>query len=264
MSSSTGVYKTTRKNGTIYYRASITFSNKHISLGSFSSYISAHNAYLEAKDIISSDISLYDYAKTNTLTFHKFVVLINFRDNKYYIKNPIYLHKYYFSYFLDQSTELTFDVDDLFYYSNHKIFKKNGYMFVNDYGMQVNILSRYGIKNFAVNGKDYHFKDGDSNNLRYHNIIVTNKYYGVEKITKNNTPVYLSKIHINGYTKIGTYKTDIEAAIAYNKAVDFVIANNISSRNYTKNYISDIDSKENYLKLYDSIKISRNILSLIK
>jgi hypothetical protein len=257
-----GVYKATKKNGTVYYRSSITYLNKHISLGSFDSEVSAHNAYLEAKDITNSNKSIYDYTDSNFLSFHKFVVLINFRDNKYYIKNPIYLHKYYFSYFLDQATELAFDVDDLFYYSNHKIFRKNGYMFVNDYGMQVNILSRYGIKNFAVNGKDYHFKDGDSNNLRYHNIVVTNKYYGVQKIIKNSTPLYLSKIHINGYTKIGRYKTDIEAAIAYNKAVDFVIANNISSRHYTKNYIQDIYSKEDYFKIYDSIKLSNNILSL--
>ncbi|GMQ56352.1 hypothetical protein AN1V17_07450 [Vallitalea sediminicola] len=259
-----GVYTATKKNGTIYYRSSITHQNKHISLGSFPTELSAHKAYLEAWNLINGKMDIYDYTDSNLLTYHKFIVLINFRDNKYYVKNPIYLHKYYFSYFLDQSTELIFDVDDLFYYSNHKIFKKNGYLFVNDYGMQINILSRYGIKNFAVNQKDYYFKDSDSNNLRYHNIIVINKYYGVEKIIKNDKVTYLSKIHINGYTKIGTFKTDIEAAIAYNKAVDFIIANNISSKNYSKNYISEINSKEDYLELYDSIRLPKNIVSLRK
>lgn len=159
-------------------------------------------------------------------------------------------------------TELTFDVDDLFYYSNHKIFRKIGYLFVNDYGMQVNILSRYGIKNFAVEGKDYHFKDGDSNNMRYHNIIIVNKYYGIERMTNQNEYLYLAKIRINGYMKIGTYKTEIEAAIAYNKAVDFVLSNNISTIKYNKNFISEIDSYEEYTKIYDSIKLPKNILSL--
>ena len=32
-----GVYTATKKDGTLYYRSSITFQNKHISLGSFSS-----------------------------------------------------------------------------------------------------------------------------------------------------------------------------------------------------------------------------------
>ena len=30
-----GVYKAARKDGTLYYRCSITYQNKHISLGSF-------------------------------------------------------------------------------------------------------------------------------------------------------------------------------------------------------------------------------------
>ncbi len=69
--------------------------------------------------------------------------------------------------------------------------KKNGYLFVNDYGMQVNILSRYGIKNFAVKDKDYYFKDGDCMNFRYHNIVVINPYYGVEKVKKK----YATTLH---------------------------------------------------------------------
>lgn len=257
-----GVSEASRKDGTIYYRSSITYKSKHISLGSYPSALFAHNAYKEAKDILNSNQTIFEYRNNSLLSFEKHVILINFRDNKYYIKNPIYLHKYYLSYYLDIKTELIFDVDDLFYYSNHKIFTKNGYMFVNDYGMQVNILSRYGIKNFAVNEKDYIFKDGNCNNMRYHNIIIINKYYGVERISRNNIHLYLAKIRINGYMRIGIYKTEIEAAISYNKAVDFVKNNNISEINYNKNFISELDSYEDYMKIYDTIKLSKNLLSL--
>ena len=41
-----GVYTAKRKNGTVYYRASLTYRNKHISLGSFVSDIDANRAYL--------------------------------------------------------------------------------------------------------------------------------------------------------------------------------------------------------------------------
>lgn len=35
--------------------------------------------------------------------------------------------------------------------------RRGGHLFVADYGMQVNILNRYGIKNYAVKDKDYIF-----------------------------------------------------------------------------------------------------------
>ena len=40
-----GVYKAARKDGTLYYRCSITYQNKHISLGSFEKEETAHLAY---------------------------------------------------------------------------------------------------------------------------------------------------------------------------------------------------------------------------
>ena len=46
-----GVYTATKKDGTLYYRSSITFQNKHISLGSFSSEDLAATAYLEAENL---------------------------------------------------------------------------------------------------------------------------------------------------------------------------------------------------------------------
>ncbi|TCK98685.1 hypothetical protein EDC19_1118 [Natranaerovirga hydrolytica] len=257
-----GVYVAYKKNGEKYYRSSITYNNKHISLGSFESELKAHNAYRVARNILFSNTSqLEDFSTKHYISFHKWVVLHNYKNNGVYIKNPIYLHKYYFSYFLDQNTELKFDVDDLFYYSNHKIFRRNGYLFVNDYGMQVNILSRYGIKNYAIEGKDYIFKDGDTTNFRYHNIEVINPYYGVSIHNKNDRCYYVAKIHINGDYIIGKYNTLEIAAIAYNKAVDYVKKHKNIHKNFTKNFIENMDTVT-YKKIYDDIPISHKLINL--
>ena len=42
-----GAFKAQKKDGTIYYRSSITYKNKHISLGSFKTEEEASGAYLE-------------------------------------------------------------------------------------------------------------------------------------------------------------------------------------------------------------------------
>ena len=47
-----GVYKAKKKDSSIYYRASITYRGKHISLGSFSDESDANQAYLDAKSIL--------------------------------------------------------------------------------------------------------------------------------------------------------------------------------------------------------------------
>ena len=57
-----GSFKATKKDGTIYYRSSITYKNKHISLGSFSTDKEAHLAYLEANTLLSdSNITLDNF-----------------------------------------------------------------------------------------------------------------------------------------------------------------------------------------------------------
>ena len=153
-----GVYKTTKKDGTIYYRASMTFHNKHISLGSSLDADIANAMYLEGQ-LLCSDltVTIQDFTSyIEHLSFEKAVTILNFRDHGMYIKTPIYLQKGFFLYFLTPSEILKFDNDDLFYYSSHKIMRRNGHLFVNDYGMQYNIAARYGIKNFAVAGRDYH------------------------------------------------------------------------------------------------------------
>ena len=146
-----GVSIATKKDGTVYYRAGLYYKNKHISLGSYADETTAGNAYLEALAILGSlDQTPEDYVEQeSTLSFEKIIVLLNFRNNGIYFKNPIYLRNGYFSYYLSRTEELKFDVDDLFYYSGRKIQKRQGHLFVSDYGMQYSILSRYGIRPYA-------------------------------------------------------------------------------------------------------------------
>ena len=97
-----GVYSAKKKDGTIYYRSSITYKSKHISLGSFDSEYSANQAYIIATEIIKGSDSIENsFYRTYALPFEKIVSLINFRDNNMYIPTPIYLRKNYFSYYLD-------------------------------------------------------------------------------------------------------------------------------------------------------------------
>ena len=122
-----GVSIATKKDGTVYYRAGLYYKNKHISLGS---YADETTAYLEALAILGSlDQLPEDYIEQpTTLSFEKIIVLLNFRNNGIYFKNPIYLRNGYFSYYLSRIEELKFDVDDLFYYSSRKIQKRQGTM----------------------------------------------------------------------------------------------------------------------------------------
>lgn len=258
-----GVYLAEKKDGTLYYRASIHFQNKHLSLGSFSTEEDANRAYQEASRILSdsstvlSNIQFQDYI----LTYDKLIVLLNFRDNKLYIKNPIYLCKGYFSYFLSPSVELKFDIDDLFYYSSHRILRRQGHLYVNDYGMQYSILARYGIKPYAIAGRDYEFANDDVYDFRYSNIIIRNRYHGVLQYTQKGVTKYKTLIHINGNYKIGTYSSEHKAAIAYNKAVDLAKAAGIT-RNFPENYIENLSPKD-YADIYTRLKISKRYLSYL-
>lgn len=255
----TGVYPAQKKNGTIYYRSSITYKNKHISLGSFDTEEDAHEVYKEATMLVNSSFSLEVISSADLhLSFDKIISLINFRDNGLYFGTPIYLRKNYFSYYLSEQEELKFDIDDLFYYSSHRILRRQGHFYVNDYGMQVTLLSRYGIKNHAVCGHDYYFANGDTHDLRYSNIIVVNRYYGVSQYKTKTKTRYRVKIHINGNYTVGTYATEIKAAIAYNKAVDFAKASGIQ-KNFPTNYLEELSAKE-YADIYVNLKLSAKYL----
>lgn len=259
-----GVYETKKKNGQIYYRSSITMRQKHISLGSFETAQKAHCAYLEADAILHApdDFSIDSienwYASSendriNVLTLEKIIVLLNFRDNGIYFHSPIYLRQNFFYYYLSPTLRLTFDRDDLFYYSSHKISRRGGHLFVADYGMQITITSRYGIKSHAVKDRDYRFINQDDTDFRYANIEIINRYHGVLREGNYGSYQYRTKIHINGNYQIGLFTDEKTAAIAYNKAADYCHTQGMKKQ-FPINYIDGMPAKQ-YAEIYSEITL---------
>lgn len=254
-----GVFKARKKNGELYYRASITYNCKHISLGSYITEEEAHEAYILAGQILDDPEkwNINNYPTPCSLSFHKWVVLINVRDNRLYFRNPIYIKTRYFLYYIDTITALKFDIEDLFYYARYKISKRGGHLYTSEYGMQVNLLSRYGIKNYAVPGRDFVFVNGDNTDFRYSNIEIINPYHGVSKHFKKGKPIYQAKIHINGDYIIGRYNTEEEAAIAYNKATNILKKKGLE-KNFPQNYLDGMD-EITYASIYQRLRISKKI-----
>lgn len=255
-----GVYPAAKKDGTVYYRASITHQGKHISLGSYDSPFDAHAAYWEGAILLTKkDLTVKDYNPDRILSYRKWVILTNFRDNNMYITAPIYLYPTYFEYHLGPNNILKFSIDDLFYYSKKQIMQRGRHFFVSEYGMQVNILNRYGIKNYGVEGRDFIFINGDNLDFRYNNIKIINHYHGVTSKMLKSGMKYTARIHILGNYTIGRYPTEIEAAIAFNKAIDILKANGVK-KNFTPNYIEELPAKE-YAEIYSKVKIASKILN---
>lgn len=255
-----GVYTARKKDGTVYYRANIHYHAKHISLGSYATQAQAAEVYTKARALLADPSAtlpqVFFHGKYSGIPYDKIVILLNFRDNGMYLGTPIYLKSaHYFIYYLSPELELKFDSDDLFYYSSHRILQRGGHLYTNDYGMQVSLLSRYGIKNYAVAGTDYEFVNGDPTDLRYANVRNINPYYGVSRIDNNGRISYLTRIHINGNYQIGIYNSETEAAIAYNKAVDLAKAAG-NDKKYPANYIAGLSASE-YAEIYTRITVSR-------
>lgn len=254
-----GVSPAFRKNGEPYFRASLTYLRKHISLGSFSTREDAHAAYLEGRRILADSTCTPEaYDEGSVLPFEKWVCLANFRDSGLYIGNPIYIEKRMFLYYLSPAKVLKFDPDDLFYYSSHKIMCRGNHYFVADYGLQVTIASRYGIKPYAREGRDYRFINGDPQDFRRENLEILNLYHGVTMTQKNGQRIYTVRIHIRGNYIVGRYRDEITAAIAYNKAIDTLHKNGVSKK-FLPNYIEDL-SPSKYAEIYSSLQISQKVL----
>ena len=126
--------------------------------------------------------------------------------------------------------------------------QRHGHLYLNDYGMQITLQSRYGIKSHAVCGRDYKFVNGDSTDFRYSNIEIINPYFGVTRIEKNGEYRYRTKIHLRGNFTIGTYRSAEKAAVAYNKAVDLAHRAGIN-KDFFENYIDTLTASE-YAELY--------------
>lgn len=255
-----GVSQAVKKNGETYFRASLTCRRKHISLGSFSTAVEAHAAYLEGRHVLSDSSCLPEsYSPGCLLPFEKWVCLANLRDSGFYFRNPIYMGKKMFYYYLSPHRVLKFDPDDLFYYSSHKIMCRGNHYFVADYGLQVSILSRYGIQPYARAGRDFRFINGDSTDFRRENLEILNIYRGVTKEQKKGQYVYTVRIHIRGNFIVGRYRDETEAAIAYNKAIDILKKKGLS-KSFTPNYIEGL-SPSRYAEIYSSLEISPGIMN---
>lgn len=255
-----GVYVDIKKNGRKNYRASITINNKHISLGSYSTSKKAHDAYVYATKLKDSDTPVTQYPSRCALSYDKFVIICNLRDNNIYIATPIYLERRYFSYYYSPTEVYKFDMDDLFYFSSHKIMKRGNHLFVSDYGSQVSVQERFGIKAFSVPGRDFLFINGDSYDYRRENLEVINRFFGVTKEERKMKVFYKATINIKGKFVIGKYNSEEEAAIAFNKAVDILTSKGIAKK-YPQNYLEGISARE-YAEIYSSVEISDKILSI--
>lgn len=254
-----GVFPAFRKSGEAYFRASLTCRRKHISLGSFSTAGEAHAAYLEGHRVLTDrSLTPENYPAACPLPFEKWVSLANYRDNGIYFGNPIYVGKRLFYYYLSPVKVLKFDPDDLFYYSSHKIMCRGNHYFVADYGLQVSIVSRYGIRPHARPGRDFRFINGDPTDFRRENLEIINIYHGVTAEQKKGQYVYTVRIHVRGNLIVGRYADEITAAIAYNKAADILKKKGVK-KNFPQNYIEGL-SPSRYAELYSSLQISPGIL----
>lgn len=253
-----GVFPAVKKNGEAYFRASLTHKRKHVSLGSFSTAQEAHQAYLAGQQLLrDATFTIAHYNKKSPLSFDKWVCLINFRDNGIYFGNPIYIAKRMFYYHLSPTVTLKFDPDDLFYYSSHKIMCRGNHYFVADYGSQVSIVSRYGIKPYAVEGRDFRFINGDNTDFRRENLEILNIYHGVILEQKKGQYSYTVRIHLNGNYLVGRYSTEEEAAIAYNKAIDILKKNGVT-KNFIPNYVENVPPRR-YAEIYTNLTIAPGI-----
>ena len=254
-----GVFPACRKNGESYFRSSLTHRGKHISLGSYPSSEAAHAAYLEGRRLLADDSLIPEhYTPAHALSFEKWICLINYRDNNIYFSTPIYVGRKMFYYYLSPSEVLKFDMDDLFFYSSHKIMRRGGHYFVADYGSQLSIVSRYGIRPYARQGQDYRFLNGDPLDFRRENLDILNVYNGVTREKKNGQYIYTVRIHLHGNYIVGRYPDEVSASIAYNKAVDLLRKKGVR-KEFLSNYIEGLPPRK-YAEIYSSLQISQKLL----
>ncbi|PHV71238.1 hypothetical protein CS063_05980 [Sporanaerobium hydrogeniformans] len=246
------------QNGQTVYRLYFVHHAKKLYLGYYKTESDAQAALKEAQTIMQGNFSLLDYTPYY-IPFKKYISLCNFRDNKVYIKNPIYIYPRYFCYFLSPSLKLTFDMKELMYFSSYKIFKRGNYIYTQDAITQQSILSRFGIPPHSVMGVDYRFKNEDCYDFRAENLEIFNSYKGVSKEEAHGQIFYSARIFVKHNLIIGHYQTELEAAIAYNKAIDLLKSKGFT-RDYIKNEIAYLTLPE-YKEIYDRLSISPVLLT---
>ena len=212
------IYPQTKGN-ILNYKVYFTYEKKKIYLGIYHSYPEAEAALASANKIMHLPFGTIDFTHP-LIDYKKYVCLCNLRDHKVYIKNPIYLQDNYFYYYLSQDIILTFDMKDLFFFSTYKICKRGNYLYIQDTISQQNLLSRFGIPNHSVVGRDYVFKNNNPYDFRRDNLQIISTYKGVVKKTKGTETFYVASIYTDKTLVLGHYDSEIKAAIAYNKAID--------------------------------------------
>ncbi len=235
------------------YKVYFVFESNKIYLGTYPSMETAEKVLAEAKALMNAPKGppCFEHASLN---YKKIVSLCNLRDHKKYMKNPIYLYGPYFHYYLSKDCILVFDSKDLFYFSTYRIYKRGNYLYTQDSISQQNILLRFGIPNHSVMNKDYFFKNGNPYDFRSENLVVVNGYKGVKQKLKKDKAIYIAYIHTKTNLIIGHYESEMEAAIAYNKAIDLLHEQNLN-HDYTPNTIPYI-TKTEYQAIYDRISVS--------
>lgn len=244
------------KNSITRYKVYFVYNSKKIYLGLFDTPLAANNALLEAQAIMDNPVDIAQYTCTY-IDYKKFISLCNFRNHHVYIKNPICIYDSYFCYYLSKEIVFTFDIKDLLFFSTYKICKRGHYVYTQDSVTQQSILSRFGIHPHSVCGVDYKFRNGNLYDFRRENLEIVNAYKGVTHKIKNDESIYITKIFINQNVVIGHYLSQLEAAIAYNKAIDILFENG-NGRDYIKNTIPYLTRSE-YNQIYDKLDISPRI-----
>lgn len=239
---------------TIRYRVYYLHQSKKIYIGLYNDLEKATHAYDLASRLLNNPIPL-EACDDQIIDFKKCVSLINFRENGIYFNNPIYVYPTYFDYYFSVDCKYTFDLKDLFFLTHNKLCQRGNYLYVTLHSRQENLLRRFGILNHASEGKDYIFKNGNPSDFRRENLHLLNHYIGVSFGKKHGKPTYTSKILFNNYITIGHYDSELEAAIAYNKAVD-LLASKCTDSKFIKNDIPYLTRSE-YQSLYERIVLSK-------
>lgn len=247
------------KNNVTTYKVYFLYESKKIYLGTYSSLTIAKEALNQAEMIMNAPTGTLTY-NNYLIGYKKFISLCNFRDHKIYIKNPIYVYPTYFYYYLSNTTFLIFDSKDLLFFSTYKICKRGNYLYTQDSISQKSILSRFNIMSHSIAGKDYLFKNGNPQDFRRANLEIINSYKGVSRKEYKGQTVYVATIFMDKNITIGHYSSEMEAAIAYNKAIDLLYTKGISNRNYVPNTIPFLTLSE-YKLIYDGLSISPRLLS---
>lgn len=250
-------YIYTKQSGdTVKYRVYYMYQSKKIYIGIYETSEKAQEVYAWVDTKMSSGFSLEDYLGS-PIAFDKFITLLNFKNNGAYFSVPIYIFPDHFKYYLSEDFYMIFSLKDLFFISNYKIHKRGQYLYINIGTRQENLLKRFGISNHATYGVDYLMHNGNRYDLRRENIHILNHYKGVQYEDKYHTKTYVARIRTTQYLVIGHYDSELLAAIAYNKAVDY-LEKSSSSCSYEKNEFPFLTRQE-YQSLYDKVEVSKRL-----